>query len=268
MKIKNAQSSTAAGKQINSRFESCTIVIPLMNETASLRYVIETVFKTAQDDVSEVLIVVCHKTTADSMAECHALQKQYPGKIKILWQQLPFLGGALREGFAAAQGSHVIAMYSDAESEPLHVSNLIAAAKKSPAAIISASRWLNRRSFENYGSKKLFLNFIFQKVFSIMFLTNITDFTFGYRIYPLPILQAIQWRELKHAFVLESIIKPLRLSVEVKEIPTHWKARSEGESQLRFSTYLRYPLLGLLVRFTRKKRFLKDAGSLKDILIK
>ena len=97
MKIKNDRSSTAAGKQINSRFKSCSVVIPLINETASLRYVIETVFKTAQEDISEVLIVVCKKTTAESMAECHALQEQYPGKIRTVWQQLPFLGKVLEK---------------------------------------------------------------------------------------------------------------------------------------------------------------------------
>jgi len=243
-----------AGNSSNDRskdgFESASIVLPVINEVASLNQIVDTVFENNKASIREVLIIFCHKTTDESLSACNALRERYAGKIRIIRQNRPFLGGALQEGFGAARGSHVIVMYSDGESNPLSVGDLIREARQNPQAIISASRWLHGSSFAGYSKMKLLLNFLFQKVFALLYWKNITDFTFGYRIYPVPLIQAIEWEETGHSFVFESILKPLRLNVSILEIPTSWKARSEGKSQLKFYMYLRYVWVGLKLRFS------------------
>ena len=118
-----------------------------------------------------------------------------PDSVRMIQQTLPFLGGALREGLLAARGSHVIVMYSDGESDPRSVIDLIDKARENPESVVSASRWLNGNSFEDDPTVKTLLNYLFQKTFSLLYWKKLTDFTFGYRIHPTQLIQAIEWQE-------------------------------------------------------------------------
>ena len=238
-------------------FKSASVVLPVISEVRSLYQTVDTIFKYAGESIREVIIVVCNKTTAESLSACNELREKYAGQIKVIRQRLPFLGGALREGLLAAGGSHVIVMFSDGESDPRSVGDLVSEARKKPEAIISASRWLKGNSFDGYPAGKKLLNFLFQKIFALIYWRNITDFTFGYRIYPVQLIHTIEWEEIGHSFVLESIIKPMRLKVNIIEIPSVWKARSEGESQVKPYMYFRYLWIGLKVRIPQRKHFMK-----------
>jgi len=50
------------------RFESVTVILPVMNETASLQKTVEVILRDVQMRVREFLIVVCEKTTAEARA--------------------------------------------------------------------------------------------------------------------------------------------------------------------------------------------------------
>ena len=259
MKINTVQKNSGKHfyEQQEGRFESLSVVLPVINEVKSLYQTIDVIFEYAGETIREVIIVVCNKTTTESLAACNELGKRHAGHVKVIKQKLPFLGGALREGLLAARGSHVIVMFSDGESDPRNVADLVSTARENPQAIISVSRWLQRNSFEGYPTLKTLLNYLFQKSFAFIYWINITDFTFGYRIYPLELICAIEWKETGHSFVLENILKPLRLKINVMEIPGVWKARSEGKSQVKPYMYLRYLWIGLKIRFTQRKCFLK-----------
>jgi hypothetical protein len=81
--------------------------------------------------------------------------------------------------------------------------------------------------------------------------------TYGFRIFPAALVHSIQWEELRHPFLFETILKPLRLGVRVKEIPGVWAVRKEGESQNTFFRNFEYFPIGLKVRFTDKEKLLK-----------
>src|SRR2546428_301522 len=130
------------------RFESATIILPVINETTSLKQTVEIILRDVKrEDIKELLIVVCKKTTPESMALISQLQKELGELVVVLDQRLPFLGGALRDAFEAARGSHVIIMSSDLETNPNEVHQLIAEERKSPSGIVTTSRWLRGGSF-------------------------------------------------------------------------------------------------------------------------
>jgi hypothetical protein len=103
----------------------------------------------------------------------------------------------------------------------------------------------------------MLLNFIFQKLFAVIFTTTLTDMTYGYRIFPTALVQSIVWEELRHPFLFETLIKPLRLGVPIYEIPSKWSARVEGESQNTFMRNFAYFKTGLSVRFCSRNAMLK-----------
>jgi hypothetical protein len=208
--------------------------------------------------IQEILIVVCKKTTAESMAVVAELQKQQGGLVVVHHQQLPFLGGAMREAFDRARGSHVIMMASDLETDPKDVRVLIEQERRNPGGIVTASRWQNAGQFVGYSRVKLVCNWLFQRFFSVLYGTQLTDMTFAYRIFPTRLVQAIQWEELRHPFLFETLVKPLRLGVPVTEIPSVWRARTEGETQNSFFRNFVYFKTGLRARFASRRSILKS----------
>jgi hypothetical protein len=103
----------------------------------------------------------------------------------------------------------------------------------------------------------LILNWVFQRFFALLYGVRLTDMTFAYRIFPTKLVQSIHWEELRHAFLFETLVKPLRLGVEVIEVPSGWKVRSEGKSQNTFLLNFIYFRTGLRTRFASRQSILK-----------
>ena len=148
-------------------------------------------------------------------------------------------------------------MASDLETNPDDVATLIAGPRRNPAGIVATSRWIRAGQFHGYAPVKLVCNWIFQRFFSLLYGTRLSDMTYGYRILPTKLVQAIHWEELRHPFNLETVVKPLRLGVSVSEIPSVWYPRSEGESQNPFFRNFAYFPVGLKTRFASRPSLLK-----------
>lgn len=237
-----------------------SIILPAINETGALRKTVERIEATNRADVLEYLIVLCEKTTSECREVAESLDAELSPRVIIIEQKLPFVGGAIRDAFDTVRGTHVIMMASDLETDPAAVPLMVAEARRRPAAIISASRWKAGVAFEGYNPVKLVLNKVFQKFFAVLYRVRLTDITYAYRLFPTELVQSIQWEELKHPFFLETIVKPLRLGIEVIEIPTTWRARTEGKSQNTFLRNFVYFRVGLKTLFMPRRKILRRAA--------
>ena len=245
-------------------FKRVTILLPVMDETESLAQTVEIIEQECGADILEYLFLVCDRTKQNSIDICNRFTATNPNRFMLVKQNLPFLGGAVRDGFRAAQGSHVVMMASDLETNPHDVKEMIRLVKKKPNAIVTASRWVSGVQFEGYSPVKLVANFMFQQIFRALFFTRLSDLTYGYRIFPTCLVQSIRWEGFRHDFLFETLIKPLRLGVEVIEIPTRWHARIEGQSRNSFFRNFYYFWTGIKVRFTPKSRILLPIHPKED----
>jgi hypothetical protein len=232
-----------------------------MDETWSLEQTVATILGEAADAVSEFLIVVGDRTTPDTLATAAGLIERHPGKVRLHRQTLPFLGGAIREAFRIVHGSHVVMMASDLETDPSRVKIMVEESRRHPDAIVTASRWRSGGSFRGYSPVKLVANRVFQTVFALLYGVRLTDMTFGYRLFPVRLVQAIRWEELRHPFLFETIVKPLRLGVPVIEIPAVWNARGEGRSSNPLARNFAYLRTGLATRFRSPASLLLPAQA-------
>jgi hypothetical protein len=134
---------------------------------------------------------------------------------------------------------------------------MVAASRAHPEAIVTASRWAGTRRgrFEGYDPVKRVLNALFQRLFRVLYGSQLSDVTYGFRLFPTLELQNVAWQELRHAFLFETIAKPLRLGVHVVEIPTSWRARIEGRSSNSFVHHLAYVRVALQARFADPRSF-------------
>lgn len=240
-------------------YRNVTILLPTMDETYSLEKTVEIIAATVDKrHIAEIILLLCDRTTEKTRGTAQAIAERYKEEFPVFIhdQQLPFVGGAIREGFQLAKGSHVIMMSSDLETDPYLVQVLIAYAERNPASIITASRWTLGGGFKGYNKLKLVCNMIFEKVIALLFFTRLSDLTYAYRIFPTGVMQKIKWEELKHPFFLETALKPLRLGVKFIEIPALWEARTEGVSQNTFLANFKYFKTAWHNRFIKKRKIL------------
>jgi glycosyltransferase involved in cell wall biosynthesis len=232
-----------------------SVIVPVIDETVSLRKTVEVVLAQNREHISEILIIVCKKTTEAALATCNELASEYQALIHIHFQQRPFLGGAMRDAFEWATGSHVLMMSSDLETDPETAKEMIAVAQKG-YDIVTATRWTESGGFHGYNPAKYVANLMFQKIFGLLYHTSLSDLTFGYRLFKTEWVKKIAWEEQRHAFMLETIVKPLRLGARVAEIPTVWRERPEGVSHNQLSNHLAYFRIGLRTLFRKPEDLL------------
>ncbi|MGD0784656.1 MAG: glycosyltransferase [Sedimentisphaerales bacterium] len=231
-----------------------TFILPVLNETYSLQQTVDAIFRLSGEHLKEILIVVADRTTPASMEIVQRNNSQHPDLIRIHKQKLPFLGGALREAISIASGNYIMLMASDFETDPEAIPDFIKKMSEGNWDIVAGSRWIQKGSFKGYSTTKLLLNYSFQKFFKILYGTALTDLTYAYRLYRKSVLQGIVWEELKHPFLLECLIKPLRCGAKVTEIPCKWKARTEGTSANTFLQTFVYFRTAWKTRFLSPQR--------------
>jgi glycosyltransferase involved in cell wall biosynthesis len=236
-----------------------SFIVTVLNETESLRETVDAIFALAADEVQEILLVIAPRTTAASRQVIGELADQYGACLRVHEQRLPFLGGALQEGFAEARGDFVLLMSSDLETDPAVLPRLIEVMKTGDWDIVATSRWLKGGGFRGYNPLKLVLNYLFQKFFRLLYRTNLTDLTFGYRLYRRSVLEGIVWEELRHPFLLECLLKPLRRGARATEVPCPWRPRAEGESANTLLRTFQYVRTAVKTRFVPVSRFTRAA---------
>jgi glycosyltransferase involved in cell wall biosynthesis len=237
-----------------------SVLIPVMDETYSLRQTVDIVLAENAESVHEILIVVCGRTSPEALAVCREIEEAHPGLVQVRWQEREFLGGAMQDGFDWAAGTHVLMMASDLETDPARARDLIRVAGEG-YDVVTATRWTAPGAFSGYDPLKRVLNWWFQKFFSLLYGVHLTDMTFGYRIFKADLVKSIAWEELRHPFMLETMVKPLRLGARVVEIPTTWKSRVEGESHNTFWRNFVYFRPGLKARFCKRSRLTRPAHA-------
>ncbi len=244
------------------KLENVSVLLPTLNETFSF---VETVRIIASEcdpaDIGEIIAIVCDRTTPESLAsigEAKALAEEKGIPLRVLYQTLPYAGGAVRDGITAAASSHTLMMAPDLETDPHTVKDFVRMGKQYPEDMITASRWRSGGSFRGYNPVKYVLNWLFQKIFALFYGVRLTDMTFCFRLAPTAFLQSVAWEELKHPFFLETCLKPIRLGMTVHEIPSQWAARQEGESQNSLLQTFKYLRIAFKVRFEPREKLLRQ----------
>ena len=237
---------------------SVSVILPVMDETFSLRQTVDLILADADDYVGEFIIVVCDRTEPAALETVSELKLQLGPRAIVHHQRLPFLGGALREAFQIASGSHVALMASDLETDPRLLRSMIEAETNDPNGVVTMTRWSQGGGFRGYSKPKLVLNWLFQQIFTLMYGTKLTDMTYAYRIMPTNLVKGIRWNELRHPFLLETMVKPLRLGITVTELPAIWEVRPEGVTHNPFLQNFVYFRTAFRTRFASRTSLLHD----------
>ncbi len=242
-----------------TKFTGASVIITALRETDSLRRAVDIVLDTCNhEDICEIIITLAKISTEECINTAKSIcEEKCDVPVRTLVQNRPFIGGAFKDAFESANGSHVVMLAADMDTDPHVVCKFIEQSKKNPEKIITASRWKKGGGFVGYNKVKKVCNFIFNKVFSVVYRTTLSDITYGFRLIPTDLAKKINWEEEKHPFYMETALKPLRLGIKFIEVPAVWTASDSGESVNSFAHNFAYFKPVIRNRFIKKETMLK-----------
>jgi glycosyltransferase involved in cell wall biosynthesis len=221
-----------------------------MNEVRSLNETLDVIRRENVSRDIEFLIVLSPRAEEAAADNARQREREDPQSVRVIVQSLPKLGGALIDAFSAASGRWIVMMASDLETDPHAVRQLIEASRDNPDCIVATTRWQGEGAgFDGYNGPKQLANRAFQSGIGLLYRTDLTDLTYGFRLYPRAALQGQTWRLVDHGFLLESLLRPMKAGWRVIEIPVMWTSRTEGVSNNSWRFYASYFKIAASIRF-------------------
>ena len=225
------------------------VIVLAFNETSSLVSTIDELVSITPIDQVRITISTSHKATELCQMTAENLASKN-SNVAVYYQQQPYVAAAVMEAVAKVESDFTIYMSADNETPANLVPLLLQEIETSRADIVSTSRWIAGGSFTEYGRIKYLLSLSAQVLCKIIYISKLTEFTYGFRIYRTQVFNAMVFKEKKHPFFLESLLVPLKLGYRIIEIPVRWVPRSEGESVVTISTLISYLRPIFRIRFT------------------
>src|SRR5262249_50695275 len=211
------------GSMLSQSRQTVSVVIPAMNEAATLPYVLPRI----PAWVHEVLLVDGYSTDG-TVAVAREL---WPG-IRIVRQQGRGKGAALRSGFAAATGDIIVMLDADGSTDtaeiPIFVGALLAGAD-----FVKGSRFLQGGGTSDMPLHRKLGNWGFALGVRVLFGGIYSDLCYGYNAFWRRVLPYMEL--YGDGFEIETImnVQALRSGLKVVEVPSFEAERVHGEGRLR-----------------------------------
>src|SRR3989344_3607154 len=118
---------------------------------------------------------------------------------------------------AGARGDAVVIMTADLETPPEALPAIMQKLEQG-YDMVATTRWRRGITLNGYPPVKFVLNFLFQQIFRVLYMTKLSDLTYGYRAFRIGVVKSIRWEEARHPFFFETMLKPLRLGYTIAEV--------------------------------------------------
>lgn len=204
-----------------------SIVVPVYNEAATLRALIERV--RAQPWRKEI-IAVDDGSTDDSPAILRALAAE-AGDLRVV--SLPRnrgKGAALRAGFAAVRGDVVIIQDADLEYDPDDYAHLLVALLDGRADVVFGSRFLGGPhrvlNYHHYVANRALTT-----LSNLCTNLNLTDMETCYKAFRREVLDGLTLREDRFGFEPEFTARVASRGLKVYEVPISYSGRDYDEGK-------------------------------------
>jgi len=201
-----------------------TILIPALNEEATIREVLE---RCLAVPLSKQIVVINDGST-DSTAE---ILKAFGEKIEVVTNPKPSgKGNAIRKALNLIKGKTVIVQDADLEYSPEQIPTLIQPILDGSAAVVFGTRFAN-----GFPSSMAFpntlVNFLLAVSVRLLFGKKISDEATCYKALRSDVLQAMNLECQRFEFCPEVTAKTFRLGLSIIEVPIDYVARNKKEGK-------------------------------------
>ena len=206
-----------------------SVVVPVLNERENVeRLLPRAAAAIAGLGLSHELLVVDGGST-DGTAEAAAA-----AGARVLRQELPGYGGALREGLAAATGTYVLTLDADLSHDPDFITKLWRA--RSSADVVIASRYV-KGGVAYMPRHRLVLSRILNAFFAKGLSLPVRDLSSGFRLYRAAAVQALALEGTNFEVLEEILVKAHAAGWRIAEIPFTYYPRERGASHARIVAF-------------------------------
>ncbi len=202
-----------------------TLVIPALNEAGNIGELIQRARRVLDQAGLRYEIIIVDGGSTDGTVK----EAQDTGAMAIVQSDRGY-GGALRRGFAAAQGEYIVTMDSDLSHEPEFIVNLWESRQK--ANIIIASRYVPGGKAD-MSMFRYVLSRILNTVFTTILRIPVKDISSGFRIYKRAAIAQIQFTAVDFDVLEEILIMLYVKGHRPAEVPFHYRTRKEGKSHAK-----------------------------------
>lgn len=225
-----------------------TILMPVYNEEATLRTILDRVLSV---DVGATKEVICIDDASTDGS--WAILQSYGDRIhRVKHPRNRGKGAAIRTGLASATGDYVIPQDADLEYEPADLGRLLEYAREGHHRIVYGSRRL-RRDNKQYSSLAFFLGAnLVTWVANALYGLRLTDEATCYKLVERHTLLSMDLQCERFEFCPEVTAKAARLGLPIPEIPIEYRPRSH-EAGKKIRGWDGIEAVGTLVRYLHWK---------------
>src|SRR5829696_4867048 len=237
-----------------------SLVIPTRNEAGNIEPLLMRIHQAVKGIATEVVFV--DDSTDNTPEVIGKLQEWFPLPIKLIHrpkeERKNGLGGAVVEGFKAAQAKWMCVMDADLQHPPEMIPRLFRQAQKSGADIVMGSRLAAGGDASSLGLTRTVISYVFAWTTRLTFpqrLRQVTDPLTGFFMTRRTSVNPQELRPDGFKILLELLVSHPHL--KVAEVPIQFGYRNAGESKASVSETVKF-FRGLLrLRLAGRTNFVK-----------
>lgn len=203
-----------------------SVIIPVYNEKATLRQILDKVIKV---NVEKELIVVDDMSTDGSREILEGYSKMDNVKV-VLHGKNQGKGAAIRSGIRHVTGDIVVIQDADLEYEPEDYLFLMKPIAEGKANVVYGSRELGTTNSHSYFSFYIGGKFL-SWLTNILYGSRITDEPTCYKVFRGELLKSIDLKCERFEFCPEVTAKVLKRGEKIFELPIHYYPRTKNEGK-------------------------------------
>jgi glycosyltransferase involved in cell wall biosynthesis len=210
-----------------------SVVIPVYNEAATIRELVDLVHS-VDAGVPKELILVDDCSTDGTRPVLEALKAQHPDWQVLFHEQNRGKGAALRTGFAHATGDFVMVQDADLEYDPREYPQLLRPLLDGHADVVFGSRFIGGGAHRVHYFWHYLGNKLLTTLSNMMTNLNLTDMEVCYKVFRREVIQGINLKSNRFGFepeVTAKVAKKKHPSWRIYEIPISYSGRTYEEGK-------------------------------------
>jgi glycosyltransferase involved in cell wall biosynthesis len=214
-----------------------SVVMPVYNEHATLRQVVERVLAVPLD----IELICVDDGSSDGSREILEQLASDKTSLRVFYQPKNMgKGAALHRGFGEATGDFVVVQDADLEYDPAEYSHLLEPLIQGRADVVYGSRFLSARPHRVLYFWHSVGNWILTLLSNALTNINLSDMETCYKVFRREILQSIPLEEKRFGFEPEITVKIAKRKLRIYEVGiSYWGRTYEEGKKIQWKDGLR-----------------------------